>query len=607
MTKGKLAIHSENILPIIKKWLYSDKDIFIRELISNACDAISKLRILRDEEKLAITDQEFRIDINIDKENKTLTFSDTGIGMDEEEITKYIAQIAFSGAEEFMQKYKTQEEKDQFIGHFGLGFYSSYMVAKIVTIDTLSYKKDSKPVFWSCDGSSEYEILEGNQTSRGTRITLHIDENAEEYLEEERIRQIIKQYCSYLPFPIYLNDNHINNKDPLWIQKASDLSEKEYLEFYRELYPMEPDPLFWIHLNVDYPFHLKGVLYFPKLHKRFDFQKNSIKLYCNRVFVSDNCKDLLPDYLMVLRGAIDSPDIPLNVSRSYLQMDKTVKSLGSHISKKISDKLKQLYQNDREKFISHWEDIEMIIKLGILQDDKFYDRSKEFLIWKNSKGEWTTLDEYLDKSSDKTIYYNHEEKSEPQILELFRKKEIDVLLTNGVIDTPLINHLESKLDQVVFKRIDSSLDDSLLDKTREKTVLGADGKSEAGAIADFIRSSIDINDLEVEAKSLASNEIPALFVFDEQARRLRDFMMTHGDDKTPTLPSKRTFIVNTNNKIIQKAYALKNTHPELSQEMIKQTYDMALLGQKELDLKDLSKVIERNNQVIEKLTELVSS
>lgn len=400
MVQGTLKIHTENILPIIKKWLYSDKDIFVRELVSNACDAIEKCRRLREHGELSVSDEEFRIDLILDKEKRTLKIVDTGIGMTAEEVEKYIAQVAFSGAEEFLGKYKSQNEKDQIIGHFGLGFYSSYMVAENVTINTLSYQGQAKAALWSCDGSPTYELSEGTRTTRGTEITLFVDKENDEFLEENRIRSILQHYCAFLPFPIFLNDKQINAKQPLWLKSPTECTETDYLEFYRSLYPLEADPIFWIHLNVDYPFHLKGILYFPKITKRFDWSQNTIKLFCNRVFVSDHCKDLIPDFLMVLQGAIDSPDIPLNVSRSTLQMDRTVRQLSSHISKKVTDRLSTIFSTEREKFIQSWPDIEMIIKLGVLQDDKFYERAKEFLIWKNLSGEWTTVDQYLERNRE---------------------------------------------------------------------------------------------------------------------------------------------------------------------------------------------------------------
>ncbi len=385
MRQNQLSIHSENILPIIKKWLYTDKDIFLRELISNASDALSKLRILIGDEG------EFKISVDIDKPSKTISISDTGIGMTEEEVEKYIAQIAFSGAEEFAKKYTSQVEKDPIIGHFGLGFYSSYMVASNVEIDTLSYQPHSEPVHWSCDGGSSYSIGAGTRNSRGTKITLHLDGESLEYLEEVKLKELLKRHCNFMPFPIELNGKGIGNQEPLWLKSPNECTDKEYLAFYQELFPLDPEPIFWIHLNVDYPFRLQGILYFPKIHRRFDANESTIKLFCNRVFVSDHCKDILPDYLTMLRGAIDSPDIPLNVSRSTLQIDKNVRQLSSHISKKVSDRLNQLYKTDRDKYIASWPDIEMIVKLGLLQDEKFFERVKEILIWKNSKGEWNKL------------------------------------------------------------------------------------------------------------------------------------------------------------------------------------------------------------------------
>ncbi|MBI3237206.1 MAG: molecular chaperone HtpG [Chlamydiales bacterium] len=603
-TQGSLKIHTENILPIIKKWLYSDKDIFVRELVSNACDAMQKCKVLREHGQIDSPDEAFRIDITLDKEKRTLTFSDTGIGMTQEEVEKYIAQIAFSGAEEFLSKYQTQNEKDQIIGHFGLGFYSAYMVAKTVTIDTLSYQEGAVPVLWSCEGSSEYRIDPGARAERGTTITLHIDQDSDEFLEENRIRAILQEYCAFLPFPIYLNNSHLNSKQPLWIKSSSECTEKEYLDFYKSLYPFDPEPIFWIHINVDYPFHLKGILYFPKITRKFDWNQSHIKLFCNRVFVSDNCKDLIPDYLMVLKGAIDSPDIPLNVSRSYLQMDQTVRKLSSHISKKVTDRLLALYTNEKEKFISAWPDIEMIIKLGILQDEKFYEKSKEFLIWKNLDNQWTTIEEYLDRNQESRkgkVFYTADDKSHQQCLELYKNKGIEVLHTSSLVDTPLINHLENKLDDVRFLRIDGAIDESILDPSREKTLLDTDGKTEAVQIADFIRSKLSDKTLEVEAKSLSADHIPAFIVIDEEMRRMRETLALSQQTLPPSLGSKRTFVVNTNNPLIRAIFAMRQNTPELAADVVSHLYDLSLLAQKELDPSAISQFVSRSNQVLERL------
>ena len=599
MKKGNLSIHSENIFPIIKKWLYSEKDIFLRELVANATDAINKLKLLKATSQTKAQVEDFRIDITIDKEKKTLSIEDNGIGMSSKEVEKYIAQIAFSGAEDFLEKYKSKNEKDQIIGHFGLGFFSSYMVAEKVEIETLSHNQTAKAVFWSCDGTTDYTLDKSDRKKIGTKVILHIDKENEEYLQEDKVKNILLRYCPYLPFAIYLNDKHINNKDPLYLKSPSNCKDEEYLQFYRELHPFEPDPLFWIHLNVDFPFHLKGILYFPKITSQFDVNKSKIKLFCNRVFVSDNCKDLLPDFLMILRGAIDSPDIPLNVSRSFLQMDPTVKSLGQHIAKKISDKLFSFYTNDREKFVSSWKDLEVIIKLGVLQDEKFYDRVNKFLIWKNSNDEWTTLNEYIARNKEKNtdkVFYTHEESL--SYLPLYKEKDYEVLHFHPYFDTSLMPILEGKLS-CKFQRIDASLEEDLLDSSKEEDVLDKDGKSEKVKIAEFFKSSLNIDMLKVEAKSLSSDSIFGLIQISEDQRRMRDyFRMTNQDQ---TLPTEETFVVNTSNKIIEKAYHLKDKKPDLAKEIAHQIYGLARLSQKGLSSKDLESFIATSQNVLEKL------
>ncbi|NGX37034.1 MAG: Chaperone protein HtpG [Chlamydiae bacterium] len=591
MAQGTLKINTEKLLPIIKKWLYSDKEIFLRELISNACDALSKLKILREQKETTFDDSEMRISVTLDKENKTLTITDTGLGMTADEVEKYIAQLAFSGAEEFLDKYQNE---DSVIGHFGLGFYSAYMVSSKVEIETLSYQNGAKPAFWSCDGTTSYTIDEGSREHRGTAITLFIED--EEFLDEARLRTILNRYCAFLPYPIYLNDEHINHKDPLWLKSPSDCTDEEYLEFYRQLHPLEEDPIFWVHLNVDYPFHLKGILYFPKIHQRFDFQKCPIKLFCHRVFVSDNCQDLIPDYLTVLRGAIDSPDIPLNVSRSYLQMNKTVRSLSTHISKKVADRLSAIYRTDKTTFINHFEDVEMILKLGIIQDDKFYDRVKDFLIWKNLDGEWTTLDEYLERHPDK-IFYTQE--TDSPFLQVYKEKNIEVLIAKGPLDAPLMNFLELKLSPAKFQRIDGALDPSILDTAREKSLLDTEGRPESAKIADFVRSSLNIDNLEVEAKSLASDTLPAFIMIDEQSRRMRETLALSTKELPPGFTDKKTFVVNTNSPLI--IALTKHSDKELAKDVLTHLYQLAQLSQKELSSKELPQFIERSRKVLEQL------
>jgi molecular chaperone HtpG len=601
MAKAQLKVHTENILPIIKKWLYSEKEIFLRELVSNACDALHKCRILREEEEgVAISDEELKIEIRIDKEKKQLIISDSGIGMTAEEVEKYIAQVAFSGAEEFLDKYKTQKEDESIIGHFGLGFYSAYMVAKKVSLDTLSYK-GGKAVSWSCEGGTEYEIEEGSRASRGTDIILDIDSENEEYLEESKIRSILQQYCAFLPFPIHLNGELINGKDPLWLKAPNACTEEDYLQFYRSLYPMDADPLFWIHLNIDYPFNLKGILYFPKVHRKYDWSQSNIKLFCNRVFVSDNCKDLLPDYLMALKGAIDSPDIPLNVSRSYLQMDKTVRQLATHISKKVADKLSSLYTSDREAFIKSWPDVELIVKLGILQDEKFYERAKDFLIWKNLKEEWTTLEEYIERNKERNkVFYTVDDKQSSQFLDLYKEKNIEVIYTGSPIDTTVLSHLERKKSPLEIQRIDGEIDASILDTSREKTTLDEEGKTEATRLSELIASKLTKNQVQVEAKSLASDSLHGFLVVDEDTRRMKEYLAISQQTMPFPLPDKKTFVINTNNSLITSLPKIHEQDPELATDLITQLYELTLLSQREMEPSQISDFITRSHRVLEK-------
>jgi molecular chaperone HtpG len=608
MEKGSLQIHSENILPIIKKWLYSDRDIFARELVSNACDAIQKTKILADQGELDVKFSDFRIDVSIDKDAHTLKFIDNGIGMDAEEVKKYIAQIAFSGAEEFLSKYKSNNELDQMIGHFGLGFYSAYMVANLVEIDSLSYKPGAEPILWRCDGSSDYELDRGLRQTRGTEITLFIEKEHEECLDHSYMEKILRHFCSFLPYPIYLNGKQINEEAPLWIKAPSECTAEDYLNFYRHLYPMDEDPLFWLHLNVDYPFRLKGILYFPKMKRDFDPNKSSVNLYSNRVFVSDNCKDIIPNYLMMLKGAIDSPDIPLNVSRSYLQTDRTVRQLSSHISKKVTDSLSMLYKTDRERFLSAWQDVSLVVKLGILEDDKFYEKAKEFLIWKDTDQNWMTVQEYLETNGEKTkdkIFYTIDEKHAGHILQIYRDQGIQILCANSPLDPYLIHFLEDKLRPVVFQRIDAAIHENIVDKNREKTVLDAEGKTEAIKLADFVRSKLADDKIDVEAKSLATDSLPGFIMMDEKKRRMRDYLMRLDPEeraKQMSFFEKRTFVVNTNNALMEAIRKLDRSKPELAKELTREVYELALLSQREIEPQALHDFVNRSNRILEMLT-----
>lgn len=603
MRQNTLSIHSENILPIIKKWLYSSHDIFLRELVANACDAIKKLRVLKECGQASVDDDPFEIQIRIDAKEKTITVSDNGVGMTEEEVEKYIAQIAFSGAEEFLAKYKTQSEKDPIIGHFGLGFYSSYMVSSLVELQTLSYLPNAKPVFWSCDGSTTYKIGDGARSKRGTDIILHLDETSSEYLDEKKLRELLNRYCAFMPDPIFLNGRPMDNQAPLWIKPPADCTEKDYLSFYRQLYPEDQDPIFWIHLNVDYPFRLQGILYFPKAKRQFDNTGASIRLFCNRVFVSDHCRDFLPDYLTLMRGAIDSADIPLNVSRSYLQVDHKVRQLGAHISKKVSDRLNALLKTDREKFIACWPELESLVKLGLLQDEKFYEKTKDAVIWKNSGGQWTTLPEYLDRAKEKKIYYSDLEKAAP-IQKVFLDRGIELIYTSSPIDVAVISAIENKSSDASFQRVDSALDPNLVDESREKSLLDAEGKTVSSRIADFFRAHLIEANLEIEAKSLASDSLPGLVLLDENMRRLRDYLvLTQG--KAPASQFKKTFVVNTNNKLVQSAFRLADKHPQISHDLTRQIYDLTRMAQKEMEPAEMEAIVAHNQQLLEQLAELI--
>jgi molecular chaperone HtpG len=591
----KLSINSENILPIIKKWLYSEKDIFIRELVSNSSDAISKLKIINPKIK------NYRIDIKIDKKKKTISITDNGLGMTFDEAENYISQIAFSGAEDFFKRYESGNKKDQIIGHFGLGFYSAFMVSKKVEIKTQSHQKEQDSVFWTSDGSSNYSIEKTIKISRGCEITLHIDQDNEEFLDEETIKSILLKYCPFFSYPIYLNNKHINNKDPLWLKNPSDIQDKDYLEFYKELYPFDQDPIFWIYLNVDFPFHLKGILYFPKISSNFDLNKSFIKLFSNRVFVSENIKEILPKFLTMLKGAIDSPDIPLNVSRSYLQMDKTLRQLSNHISKKISSKLSNLYKLEKDKFISHWNDIEIIIKLGILDDEKFYEKAKEFLIFKNHKDQWTTIEEYLQRNEKhEKVFYSDLNKSS-SLLDLYKEKNLEILYMNSYIDTALIGFLEEKLN-IKFVRIDGSIDSSIIDPSKEKNLLDETGRTLSSKIAEFFKNSIE-KDIDIEAKSLINDKTPAFIMIKEEERRLKDFMhFTQNIDH----PIKHTLVVNTNNIIINRLYSLNNIKPELARRLAQEIYEKTLLSQKELKEKAISDYISKSTQNLEEILQLLN-
>jgi molecular chaperone HtpG len=594
MAQGTLKIHSENILPIIKKSLYSDKEIFIRELISNASDAITKLKILIEKNEAVVADFAPKIEVFIDKDAKTISIKDNGIGMSHEQIETYIAQIAFSGAEEFVKKYDTNNEKDKIIGHFGLGFYSAFMVSKQVEVISQSYNENEPSSQWVSDGSNSYEINKIDTQPRGTTIVLHIDAESEEYLEEDKLKAVIQKYCAFLPHPIFVQQEQINEKDPLYLKSVQDCTDEEYKEFYSKLYPFEPAPLFWIHLNIDYPFNLKGILYFPKVTERLDFSKCYTKLFCNRVFVSSDVKELFPEYMTLLRGAIDSPDLPLNVSRSYLHLDKTVRQLGTHLSKKISDKLQQLFNSNKEEYIKIYKEMEVFLKLGNLQDEKFYERTKDLVLFENSKGDYISITEYLEAMKEKTkskVFY-HIDSSETHFLQLYKDQQVDVLRSTSPLDSHLFQHIESKLPEIKFQRIDGGISDVLTN---------SDEHSLKEELLTFAKDSLKERSIEVELKSLNSKTLPGFVLVDEDQRRFRDYMRLQKQDFGHDMFGKKTFVLNTNSPIVSKIEEIQQNQPELAKELLEQLYDLSLLSQKELHQDALQPFLNRSMKLFETL------
>jgi molecular chaperone HtpG len=596
MRNGQLSIHSENILPIIKKWLYSEKDIFLRELAANASDAIQKLSILQ-AQGLASGVKEPRIDVCIDKEHKTITVSDTGLGLDEAEAEAFLSQIAFSGAEEFI---KTYQLNDTFIGHFGLGFFSVFMVATQVEVASRSYKSDAKPIVWKSDGSSSYTIEEGSRTEVGTDVVLHIGNEHEEYLEENRLFSILTRFCGFFPYPVFLNGKRINEHAPLWQKRPSDCTEKEYQELYRTLYPFDPPPLFWVHLNVDYPFHVQGILFFPSVSKEMDLSQPKVKLYCNRVFVSDDCKDILPNYLSLLRGVLDSPDIPLNVSRSHLQVDATVRQLAQHIAKKVADALTSLFKNDRPHYEACWNAYEVVVKLGLLEDEKFQSKVKDILLWKTAGSSWKTTEELArDCEGTKSVVYCEPEQEKSPLVAAYTARGIDVAVRTSVLDHPLMSQLEQNL-HISFRRVDATLDAALIDPSREQTVLDAQGRTEEARVADFFRAVLADPKISIEAKSLDLGSVPAIMTLDERERRFRDYY-TSVSGKANGVKPKAGLVVNTNSPLVQAAYRAKESSPQFAHELAVHIWDVTRLAHKEMSAEEMHTFTERSTRLLEQL------
>lgn len=615
--KGNISIHTENIFPIIKKWLYSDKDIFIRELISNGCDAVSKYkRLVSLGEAEGIDDEKFKVVVSVNKEEGTLTFSDNGIGMTDEEVKKYITQVAFSGAEDFIQKYKDKMgEGNDIIGHFGLGFYSAFMVAKKVQIDTLSYKKEATPVRWICEGGTEYEMGDSDsRETRGTTITLFLDDESKEFLEYYKVRGIIEKYCSFLPTEIFLinvdeekkkseedkdkdgEPTPLNDTNPLWLKKPSECTNEEYKEFYKQVFNEYEDPLFWIHLNVDYPFNLKGILYFPKLKNEFELIEGKVKLYNNQVFVADNIKEVIPEFLLLLKGAIDCPDLPLNVSRSFLQNDRDVSRISKHIVKKVADKLNSIFNNDRDKFDEFWDDIHLFIKFGCLKDESFYEKIKDIIVFKNIEGKHITLKDYLENAKEKhenKVFYVSNEEEQSQYIKLFKEYELDALILSSPIDNNFISFLEYKDGNVKFTRVDSDLSDVLKDKDAEED------KENNEKIIELFKSVIGDKMKEYKVESLKNEKTPAMVLLSEYSRRMAEMQAQFGG-MGMNIPEEKSLVINGNNPIIKKLASISDDESKKDKVNIicKQIVDLALISNKSLNSDELDEFINRTNDLM---------
>lgn len=614
--KGNISIHTENIFPIIKKWLYSDKDIFIRELISNGCDAISKYkRLVSLGETNGNKNEKYKVTVSLNKENNTLKFIDNGIGMTEDEVKKYINQVAFSGAEDFIEKYKDKmEDGKDIIGHFGLGFYSAFMVAKRVQIDTLSYLEGAEAVTWICDGGTEYEISPSlNRKERGTTIILFIDDDSNEFLELYKVREIIEKYCSFLPIEIYLEEEGkevkeedikpLNDTTPLWMKSPKDCTDEEYKEFYKKVFRDFNDPLFWIHLNVDYPFNLKGILYFPKLKHELEATEGQVKLYNNQVFVADNIKEVIPDFLLLLKGTIDCPDLPLNVSRSFLQKDKDVIKISKHIVKKVADKLVALYKNQRESFNNFWKDIQIFIKYGCLRDESFYDKIKDIVIFRRLNGEYITLKEYLENNKDKhenKVFYVTDEKQQSQYIKMFKEADLDAVVLDCSIDNHFISFLEAKENGVIFTRIDSDISETLKNSESE------DSKELNTKLEELFKeaTSNKVNNIKVE--NLKNSGTPAMILVSEQSRRMAEMSKMFGGMEMPNMfMEEKTLVINNNNSIIKKLASVDFESKKDDINLICQyILDLALIANKELSSEEMNDFINRSNELLNKVIEL---
>ena len=654
MKNGNLSINSENIFPVIKKWLYSDHDIFVRELISNGCDAVTKLKKLSLMGEFDEPDEPYRRDVTTSANDTTITFTDNGIGMTEEEVEKYINQIAFSGAEAFLEQYKDKATEEQIIGHFGLGFYSAFMVADKVTIETKSYKDGEDAVYWECEDGLEYSMKKCIKADRGTTITLYLNEDSYEFANEYRIKEVIDKYCSFMPVEIYYTnadepqedpkdatvdvdakevsdtaDNAegstdskgpdaddikteekkpeapkpLNTTTPLWAKHPNDCTDEEYKEFYRKVFHDYKEPLFWIHLNMDYPFNLKGILYFPKINTQYDNLEGTIKLYNNQVFVADNIKEVIPEFLMLLKGCIDCPDLPLNVSRSALQNDGFVKKISDYITKKVADKLSGMYKTHREDYEKYWDDINPFIKFGCLKDLKFLDKMKDFCIYKNLEGKYITLPEYLEAGKEKyenKVFYVTDEQAQSQYINMFKAEGMDALIMTQTIDSPFITLLEQKNENVHFYRIDAELSDNFVgEELSEETA-----KEYKDKLTATFEKALDMKNLNVKVESLKDENTSSILTQPEETRRMQEMMKMYGmagmDPSMFGQGEGETLILNSNNKLVK--YVLDNPDSDNTATICCQLYDLAVLANRPLSAEAMTKFIARSNEILGILT-----
>ena len=608
--QGRIEIHSENIFPIIKKWLYSDKDIFVRELVSNGCDAITKLRKLISLREVDLEEDDFKINVYCDKENHTLTFEDNGIGMTADEVKKYINQVAFSSAEEFMEKFKDAGD-DAIIGHFGLGFYSSFMVAKKVEINTLSYQNEAKAVKWTCEGDTDYSMEDSDRAVRGTSITIHLDDDSNEYMSKYAVSAVLRKYCSFLPYPIFIEQvgeekkedeedkepESINDTNPIWLRTPSDITDEEYKAFYHKVFTDYNDPIFWIHLNVDYPFTLKGILYFPKLSHQFESVEGQIKLYNNQVFVADNIKEIIPEFLLMLKGVLDCPDLPLNVGRSFLQNDKEVQKIPTHIVKKVATKLKSLAKNERDNYETYWTDIHPFVKYGCIRDENFAKQAEEYVLVKNQDDEYVQLPEFLpqvEEGKEQKVYYSTNVERQKAQIELFKEANLTVGIFDTMIDPHFIQHLEMKNQGLRFVRIDSETPDELKD---EVTLQDTDKE----ALTKAFKRATDKENLNVEFEALKSESSIATLKLDENMQRMQQSNM-YGMGNMDFIKDQAKLVLNTSSKVVEKILE-KEKQDENQDEICLQIYDLARLTSGLLEPKELSSFIERSQKLIEKLVD----